>query len=92
MSYTLKDVIDTWTAVRKSNSTIPDECLDTMRDVLIRHMDEYPLPDSMYPGSKDWVQSNYAGRVEWLHEMYESRKNEFDRYLELWESEPHEKD
>lgn len=34
----------------------------------------YPLPDSLYPGSKDWMASNYAGRVEWLHVMYESAK------------------
>lgn len=34
----------------------------------------YPLPDSLYPDSKDWQAADYAGRVEWLHSMYESAK------------------
>lgn len=33
---------------------------------------QYPLPDDLYPGSKDWQAADYAGRVEWLHCMYES--------------------
>lgn len=41
---------------------------------LTRHDSAYPLPDDLYAGSKDWVASNYAGRVEWLHVMYESAK------------------
>jgi hypothetical protein len=39
----------------------------------------YPLPDSLYPDSKDWVASDYAGRVEWLHFMYESKKREVEQ-------------
>lgn len=35
---------------------------------------EYPLPDDLYPGSKDWLAADYAGRVEWLHMMYEAVK------------------
>lgn len=38
----------------------------------------YPLPDSLYPGSKDWMAGDYAERVEWLHRMYESKKRELD--------------
>jgi hypothetical protein len=40
--------------------------------------DDYPLPDSLYPGSKDWRASDYPGRVEWLHQMYESTKRDRD--------------
>jgi len=39
----------------------------------------YPLPDSLYPDSKDWVASDYVGRVEWLHFMYESKKREVEQ-------------
>ena len=39
----------------------------------------YPLPESLYPDSKDWVASDYAGRVEWLHFMYESKKREVEQ-------------
>lgn len=44
---------------------------------------EYPLPDDLYPDSKDWQASNYAGRVEWLHNMYEAKKEEADRAWEM---------
>lgn len=40
---------------------------------------EYPLPESLYPDSKDWAASDYAGRVEWLHFMYESKKREVEQ-------------
>lgn len=43
----------------------------------------YPLPDDLYPGSKDWKHSNYAGRVEWLHSMYESKKKEADFWVDV---------
>jgi hypothetical protein len=39
----------------------------------------YPLPESLYLDSKDWVASDYAGRVEWLHFMYESKKREVEQ-------------
>jgi hypothetical protein len=39
----------------------------------------YPLPESLYPDSKDWVASDYAGRVEWLYFMYESKKREVEQ-------------
>ena len=39
---------------------------------------QYPLPDDLYPGSKDWVAADYRGRVEWLHTMYESKKRDAD--------------
>jgi len=42
----------------------------------------YPLPDDLYPGSKDWMASDYAGRVEWLHGMYESARREADMWCE----------
>jgi hypothetical protein len=42
----------------------------------------YPLPDDLYPGSKDWVQGTYAERVEWLHTMYESAKRTLDALAE----------
>lgn len=41
----------------------------------------YPLPDDLYPGSKYWMASDYAGRVEWLHVMYESKKRELEAFL-----------
>ena len=37
---------------------------------------EYPLPESLYPDSKDWAAADYASRVEWLHFMYEAKKRE----------------
>ena len=39
----------------------------------------YPLPDSLYPDSKDWLSGDYAARVEWLHTMYEARKADVER-------------
>lgn len=39
----------------------------------------YPLPESLYFDSKDWVASDYAGRVGWLHFMYESKTREVER-------------
>jgi hypothetical protein len=41
--------------------------------------ESYPLPDSLYPDSKDWVASDYAGRVELLHFMYESKRREVEQ-------------
>lgn len=38
--------------------------------------DEYPLPDSLYPDSKDWLAGSYKERVEWLYTMYEAKKAE----------------
>lgn len=38
--------------------------------------EQYPLPDSLYPGSKDWQAGSYKERVEWLHLMYESERLE----------------
>jgi len=39
----------------------------------------YPLPDSLYPDSKDWAASDYWGRVELLHFMYESKTREVEQ-------------
>jgi hypothetical protein len=39
----------------------------------------YPLPESLYPDSKDWVASDYWGRVELLHFMYESKRREVEQ-------------
>jgi len=44
---------------------------------------QYPLPDSLYPGSKDWVQGDYAERVEWLHSMYENQKAQTEMYVQM---------
>jgi hypothetical protein len=41
----------------------------------------YPLPDDLYPGSKDWLAADYAGRVDWLHTMYEAKKRALDAVL-----------
>jgi hypothetical protein len=41
---------------------------------------KYPLPDDLYD-SKDWRDADYAGRVEWLHTMYEGKKAELDAHL-----------
>ena len=41
---------------------------------------KYPLPDDLYD-SKDWKEADYAGRVEWLHSMYEGKKQELNAYL-----------
>jgi hypothetical protein len=48
----------------------------------------YPLPDDLYPGSKDWMASDYAGRVEWLHGMYESARREADMWCERAQPQP----
>jgi hypothetical protein len=48
----------------------------------------YPLPDSLYPGSKDWMAGDYADRVEWLHMMYESKRQEVDALLAAPQGEP----
>jgi len=42
---------------------------------------QYPLPDSLYPGSKDWIVGDYAERVEWLHGMYENQKEQTEMYV-----------
>ena len=42
---------------------------------------DYPLPDSLYPNSKDWLAGDYADRVEWLHMMYESKRQEVEALL-----------
>jgi hypothetical protein len=42
----------------------------------------YPLPDTLYPNSKDWLAGNYAARVEWLHTGYESKKAEIESLLQ----------
>jgi hypothetical protein len=44
---------------------------------------EYPLPDSLYQGSKDWTQGSYRERVQWLHEMYENQKEQTDIYVQM---------
>lgn len=49
--------------------------------------EQYPLPDSLYPGSKDWQAGSYKERVEWLHLMYESAKQEIAR-LEAQQEQP----
>lgn len=41
----------------------------------------YPLPDSLYLCSKDWVQGDYAERVEWLHSMYENQREQTEMYV-----------
>jgi hypothetical protein len=35
---------------------------------------QYPLPDDLYGGSKDWRAGSYHERVEWLHLGYEAAK------------------
>ncbi len=56
------------------------EEIDDLRVALAQSEQEpYPLPESFYPDSKDWVASDYAGRVEWLHFMYESKKREVEQ-------------
>jgi hypothetical protein len=37
------------------------------------------LPTSLFPGSKDWVEGNFAERVEWLLLGYKSKKEEVER-------------
>jgi hypothetical protein len=57
------------------------------RDDYLRNFNEqpsaepYPLPDDLYVGSKDWLASDYPGRVEWLHHMYEHTKRDRDEIL-----------
>jgi hypothetical protein len=60
--------------------TRPDKEFDALRAAVAQPEQEpYPLPDSLYPDSKDWIASDYAGRVEWLHFMYESKKREVEQ-------------
>jgi hypothetical protein len=42
---------------------------------------QYPLPDDLYAGSKDWAAGDYAQRVWWLHMSYEATKAERDELL-----------
>ena len=49
---------------------------------------EYPLPDDLYPSSKDWIAGGYKQRVEWLHLMYEGKKAELNLYLDQAPSAP----
>jgi len=44
---------------------------------------QYPLPDSLYLGSKDWMAGDYASRVEWLHVSYESKKAEVEMMTDM---------
>lgn len=48
---------------------------------------QYPLSDDMYD-SKDWRDADYAGRVEWLHTMYESSKKTLEAYTAAPVQEP----
>lgn len=41
----------------------------------------FPLPDSLFPNSKDWMHGNYASRVEWLYVMYTSCRDERERLM-----------
>ena len=43
---------------------------------------QYPLPDDLFPDSKDWLAGDYAARVEWLHVMYEKKRAEVDALIE----------
>lgn len=43
---------------------------------------QYSLPDELYE-SKDWKAADYAGRVEWLHAMYEAKKKELESFLSM---------
>jgi hypothetical protein len=65
----------------ESNTAYPfGSLVDALRAALAQPEQEpYPLPESLYPDSKDWVASDYAGRVEWLHFMYESKKREVEQ-------------
>jgi hypothetical protein len=40
---------------------------------------ELLLPNSLFPDSKDWTQSDVVGKVEWLLSMYTSAKQEIVR-------------
>lgn len=48
----------------------------------------YPLPGTLYPGSKDWVQGSYCDRVEWLHRMYQSAKEQLEALLDPASAQP----
>lgn len=48
-------------------------------------MSQFPeLSDDLF-NSKDWRDSDYAGRVEWLLTMYLSAKEEVQNLLEILE-------
>lgn len=51
----------------------------------------YPLPDGLYD-SKDWRAADYAGRVEWLHSMYEAKKREIVSLEEMLSRATHGKE
>lgn len=50
--------------------------------VLADRAGQYPLPDDLYPDSKDWLAGDYAARVEWLFAMYEAKRAEVDSLIE----------
>ena len=51
--------------------------------VLADRARQYPLPDELYPDSKDWLAGGYAARVKWLHVMYEAKAQEVEMWVEI---------
>lgn len=73
--------------VRHANYAQTWDAIHGLRAAL-EQPEPYPLPDSMYPGSKDWIASSYAGRVEWLHVMYEAKKRECEMWVNQINAQP----
>jgi hypothetical protein len=73
-------LVDRWDTPLWKDAPHTGQYIDALRAALAQPEQEpYPLPDSLYPDSKDWVASDYAGRAEWLHFMYESKKREVEQ-------------
>jgi len=55
------------------------------RDALRAELDAIrsKLPDDLYPGSKDWRESDAAGRIDWLVGMYESVNADSDSIIQV---------
>jgi len=70
-------LVDRWDTPLWKDAPHTGQYIDALRAALAQP-EPYPLPDSLYPDSKDWIASDYAGRVEWLHFMYKSKKREVE--------------
>jgi hypothetical protein len=73
-------LVDRWDTPLWKDAPHTGVFIDALRGALAQSEQEpYPLPDSLYPDSKDWSASDYVGRVELLHFMYESKRREVEQ-------------
>lgn len=64
------------------------EFVKVIREDALKEAGAYPLPDDLYPDSKDWREATYYGRVEWLHMAYENAKMLIREYENMLAQQP----